>query len=98
MAAQRDEKNGFRFTAAMEWHKAALLFVPTSTLAELCWRKWERIVHLPRHMAEPIRDQQPSYVRASERSFAVCSSSNQSRSHSSRSSVSKRVEPLMKAS
>jgi hypothetical protein len=69
MAAQRDEKNGFPFTAAMEWHKAALLFVPASTLAELCWRKWERIVHLPRQMAVPIGDQQPCEARSSERCF-----------------------------
>lgn len=57
MAAQRDEKNGFPFTAAMEWHKAADLFVPIGPVADLCWRRWERIVQLPRQMAVPISDQ-----------------------------------------
>jgi len=62
-AAQRDEENGFPFTAAMEWHKAAILFVPIGPFAELCWRQWERIVRLPRQMAEPIGDQPQSDER-----------------------------------
>jgi hypothetical protein len=57
VAAQRDEQNGFLFTAAMEWQKAAGLFVPIAPFVDLCWRQWERIVRLPRHMAEPILDQ-----------------------------------------
>jgi hypothetical protein len=56
MAAHRDEKNRFPFTAAMEWQKAADLFVPIAPLADLCWRKWERIVRLPRQMAVPISE------------------------------------------
>jgi hypothetical protein len=68
LAAQRDEKNGFPFTAAMEWHKAADLFVPIGPLADLCWRKWERIVWLPRQMAGPIGDQLQSEQRISPHS------------------------------
>jgi hypothetical protein len=58
LAAQRDEQNGFPFTAAMEWQKAADLFVPIGPFADLCWREWERIVRLPRQMAAPIGEQQ----------------------------------------
>jgi hypothetical protein len=57
LSARRDEKNGFPFTAAMEWQKAASLCFPNGLLADLCWRKWERIVRLPRKMAMPITDQ-----------------------------------------
>jgi hypothetical protein len=64
LAAQRDEKNGFPFTAAMEWHKAAELSVPP--FAELCWRQWERIVKLPRYMAEPIGDPLQRDARTSQ--------------------------------
>jgi hypothetical protein len=53
-AAQRDEKKGFSLTAAMEWREAADLFAPITPLAERCWREWERIMHLPRCLAEPI--------------------------------------------
>lgn len=56
LAAQQDERNGFPFTAAMEWHKAADLLVPIAPFADLCWRKWEQIVRLPRQMAAPISD------------------------------------------
>jgi hypothetical protein len=53
-AAQRDEKNGFSFAAAMEWRKAAELSAPFTWLADRCWRDWERIMRLPRRLAEPI--------------------------------------------
>jgi hypothetical protein len=50
-AAERDEKNGFPFTAALEWRKAAELFGPIPQLSDRCWREWERLVHLPRRFA-----------------------------------------------
>jgi hypothetical protein len=53
-AAERDEKNGFPFTAAMEWHEAAELFSPIPKVSDRCWQEWERIVHLPRRFARPI--------------------------------------------
>jgi hypothetical protein len=53
-AAQRDEQNGFPYTAAIEWRKAAELFAPKTRAAEYCWRQWERIMHLPRRLAEPV--------------------------------------------
>ena len=53
-AAQRDERYGFHYTAAMEWRKAAGLFGPKTRAAEYCWRQWERIMNLPRRLAEPI--------------------------------------------
>src|SRR6266849_70040 len=52
--ARRDERNGFPFSAAMEWREAAGLCASISLLADFCWRKWERITHLPRQMATPI--------------------------------------------
>ena len=54
LAAVRDERNGFPYTAAMEWHQAANLFAPSTRVAEYFWRQWERIMHLPRRLAEPI--------------------------------------------
>ena len=68
LAAQRDEKDGFPFTAAMEWHKAAVLFVSMGPLADLCWRQWERIVRLPRQMAEAIGDPLQRNARTSQHS------------------------------
>jgi hypothetical protein len=53
-AAQRDEKKGFPLTAAIEWREAAALFAPIAPLVERCWREWERIMRLPRRLAEPI--------------------------------------------
>ncbi|MGC1452386.1 MAG: hypothetical protein WA830_20335 [Candidatus Sulfotelmatobacter sp.] len=55
-AAQKDERNGFRYTAAMEWQLAAGLFASNTLAAEYCWRQWERIVRLPRRLAGPIGD------------------------------------------
>jgi hypothetical protein len=53
-AAQRDENNGLPFTAAMEWRKAAELSSWITLLSNRYWREWERIMHLPRRLAEPI--------------------------------------------
>ena len=53
-AAQREERNGFPYTAAMKWRKAAELFAPSTRAAEYCWREWERIMGLPRQLAVPI--------------------------------------------
>jgi hypothetical protein len=53
-AAQRDEKNGFPFTAAMEWRQAAELFRFVPMARQCCWGEWERIMHLPRRLAAPI--------------------------------------------
>jgi hypothetical protein len=60
-AAQRDEKNGFPFTAAMEWRKAAELLNSIPAAADRCWRHWERLMQLPRRLADPIGG--PLYVR-----------------------------------
>ena len=54
LAAERDEKNGFPLTAAMEWRKAAELLTLVPLAADRCWRKWERIMRLPRRLAGPI--------------------------------------------
>jgi hypothetical protein len=54
-AAQRDERNGFPYTAAMEWRHAAELYESGSFSADYCWRQWERIMHLPRQFAVPVR-------------------------------------------
>jgi len=52
-AAQREERNGFLYTAAMKWRKAAELFAPDTRAVECCWREWERIMQLPRRLAGP---------------------------------------------
>jgi hypothetical protein len=49
-AAERDENNGFRFAAAMEWRKAAELFSPIPQVSDRCWQEWERIMQLPRRL------------------------------------------------
>jgi len=54
LAAERDEENGFPFTGAMEWRKAAECFGARTPIADLCWREWERIMRLPRRLAGPI--------------------------------------------
>lgn len=53
-AAERDERKGFPYTTAMRWRKAAELFAPNTRAAEYSWQQWERIMHLPRRLAEPI--------------------------------------------
>jgi hypothetical protein len=52
--AQRDERQGFFHTAAMEWRKAAESVFPNTLAAEYCWRQWERIMRLPRQLAGPV--------------------------------------------
>jgi hypothetical protein len=47
LAAVRDQRHGSPYTAAMEWHQAADLFAPRTRAAEYCWRRWERVMHLP---------------------------------------------------
>jgi len=51
--AQREERNGFIYAAAMKWRSAAELFAPNTRTVEYCWREWERIMHLPRRLAGP---------------------------------------------
>lgn len=53
-AAERDARNGFPYTAAMQWRKAAELFGPDTRAAEYFWRQWERVMHLPRRLAGPV--------------------------------------------
>lgn len=53
-SAHRDERNGFPYTAAVEWREAATLFASNSFFADRCWREWERIMQLPRRLAQPI--------------------------------------------
>ena len=52
-AAQREERNGFKYTAAMKWRNAAELFAPDAQAVEYCWHEWERIMQLPRRLAGP---------------------------------------------
>jgi hypothetical protein len=52
-AAQREERDGFKYTAAMKWRNAAKLFAPDTRAVEYCWQEWERIMHLPRRLAGP---------------------------------------------
>jgi hypothetical protein len=52
-AAQRDERAGFLYTAALEWRHVADLF-PNTHAAEYSWQQWERIMHLPRRFAGPV--------------------------------------------
>ena len=61
-AAEKDEKDGFPFTAAWEWQRAAECFGWTAGLSDRCWREWERIVHLPRRLANPIGESELSSV------------------------------------
>jgi hypothetical protein len=52
--ARQDEENGFLFAAAMEWREAAGLCAHIGSMADRCWQEWERLMQLPRGMAEPI--------------------------------------------
>ena len=54
LAAQRDEKNGSPFAAALQWRNAAELVGSSGPVAERCWMEWERIMQLPRRLAAPI--------------------------------------------
>jgi hypothetical protein len=53
-APGRDECDGLRYTAAMEWRNAVELFAPNTRAVEYCWRQWEGIMHLPRRLAGPF--------------------------------------------
>jgi hypothetical protein len=55
-AAHRDERDGFIYAAAMEWRHAAELFDWNTSAADYFWRRWERIMQLPRRLAGPISD------------------------------------------
>lgn len=57
--AQRDEQNGFPYTAAFEWRKAAELLRPFGGLASRCWLEWERIMEMPRRLAIPLAADEP---------------------------------------
>ena len=50
-AAQRDEREGYVITAALEWRRAAELMASLPVFADRCWSHWERIMHLPRRLA-----------------------------------------------
>ncbi len=65
-AAQIEEKNGFAFTAAVEWQKAAELLAPFFSLADHCWQQWERIMRLPRRLAAPIAETRVTNTQVSE--------------------------------
>jgi hypothetical protein len=71
-AAERDERNGFPYTAAMEWRNAAQLFAAETRAAEYCWRRWERIMHLPRRLAEPIGLSQVAVITSPVVSVSRC--------------------------
>ena len=53
-AAQRDERTGFPYTAALEWRHAAELFPANTSTSEYCWAQWERIMRLQRRFAAVI--------------------------------------------
>ena len=55
-AAQRDERNNFPYTAAMEWRLAAEFFGSNTFAAEYCWRHWEGLMHLPHGLSKAIKD------------------------------------------
>jgi hypothetical protein len=55
-AAQRDERNHFPYTAAMEWRLAAEFFGSNTFAAEYCWRHWEALMHLPHGLSKAIKD------------------------------------------
>jgi hypothetical protein len=57
-ATERDERNGFPYTAAMEWRHAAELFESGNLAVDYCWRQWERIMPLPRQLAVPVSSPQ----------------------------------------
>lgn len=53
-SAQRDERQGFQFTAAVEWREAAELLSGNVTAADHAWLQWERIMRMPRRLASPL--------------------------------------------
>lgn len=62
-AAHRDERDGFTYAAAMEWRHAAELFHSNTLAADYFWRQWERVMRLPRRLAEPITDFRPGVLQ-----------------------------------
>jgi hypothetical protein len=58
-AAENDERRGFPCTAAMGWRKAAELLAPLPEMADQCWCEWERLMRLPRRLAEPLDLREP---------------------------------------
>ncbi len=62
-AAHRDERDGFTYAAAMEWRHAAELFHSNTLAADYFWRRWERVMQLPRRLAEPITDSRPAVLQ-----------------------------------
>jgi hypothetical protein len=61
-AAEDDERNGSPFTAASEWHRAAHCFDSESVIADRCWREWERIMRIPRALANSVIDPQEAVL------------------------------------
>ena len=53
-AAERDERAGFVLTAAFEWRLAAESYAWDAEEADRCWLNWERLMHLPRILANAI--------------------------------------------
>lgn len=72
-SARRDEALGFTLTAAMEWQRAAELFVADCEAADCCWQQWERIMGIPRSLAQPIEETSaaPAVAPASELAAAA---------------------------
>jgi len=62
-AAQAEENNGFAFTAAVDWQRAAESLTAFPSLAAHCWLQWERIMRLPRRLADPIAEMQTVSVQ-----------------------------------
>lgn len=52
--ARCSEAEGYPYTSAMQWRKAAELFATEDWIAEKCWQKWERIMCLPRKFSQAI--------------------------------------------
>lgn len=52
--AQRDEKSGSPYCAAMQWRHAAELVGESTVAADYFWQQWERVMQLPRRLANPI--------------------------------------------
>jgi hypothetical protein len=61
-AAEDDERNGFPFTAASEWYRAAHCFDSQSSISDRCWREWERIMRIPRALANSVIDPQEAVL------------------------------------
>jgi hypothetical protein len=75
-AAQRDERNGFHYTAAIEWRHAAELFRSGSLAAEYCWRQWERIMHSPRPTSGTVQHFSTCHRFAEPRFSTACAESD----------------------